>query len=119
MAKSFPGWTMLLLVPFLAPETQAPAQGEGGQRGQQEAQTPGQSRLWQRWQEGGEWRDLFDGRTNKKGFAVYGSRQVMKNTDFNLTVFWSEPIKNSLPAYASSVPRGDRVRLQADLQFKF
>lgn len=63
--------------------------------------------------------DLFDGRTNKKGFAVYGSKQVLKNTDFNLTVFWSEPIENTLPAFEESVDRGDRVRLQADLQFKF
>jgi hypothetical protein len=63
--------------------------------------------------------DLFDGRTNKKGIALYGAKQVMKNTDLKLTVFWSEPIKNSLPAYAESVDRGDRVRLMADMEFKF
>jgi hypothetical protein len=63
--------------------------------------------------------DLFDGRTNKKGVGVYGAKRVMKNTDFKFTLFWSNPIKNSLPAYFESVDKGDRIRMYADLEFKF
>ena len=31
--------------------------------------------------------DLFDGRTNRKGFTVYGSRALGKGVDLNLTLF--------------------------------
>jgi hypothetical protein len=63
--------------------------------------------------------DLFDGRTNREGWAAYLSRSVWKNTDLNLTAFWSDEIENDLPAFADSVPNAERVRLQADLVFKF
>ena len=63
--------------------------------------------------------DLFDGVTNRKGLVAYASRQILPNTDLTVTTFWSEPIDTSLPAFADSVPKADRVRLQADLNFKF
>jgi len=63
--------------------------------------------------------DLFDGVTNRKGLVAYVSRQIFPNTDFTLSTFWSQPIDDSLPAFADSVPEADRVRLQADVNFKF
>jgi hypothetical protein len=63
--------------------------------------------------------DLFDGVTNREGFAVYGSRTILKNTDLNLTVFVSDEIETALPAFADSVSDADRVRLQADIVFSF
>jgi hypothetical protein len=63
--------------------------------------------------------DLFDGRTNRKGWAFYGSRQLFSNTDLNLTVFVSDPIRKSLPAFDDSVPGSERVRFQSDVVVKF
>lgn len=63
--------------------------------------------------------DLFDGVTNREGWAFYGSRQVWKNTDLNLTAFLSDEIRRDVPPYDDSVPNADRVRIQADVVFKF
>lgn len=63
--------------------------------------------------------DLFDGRTNREGFVVYGSRQIFSNTDLNLTAFLGDVIDGSLPAFDDSVPGAHRMRLQADLLVKF
>jgi hypothetical protein len=62
--------------------------------------------------------DLFDGVTNRSGFAVYGSRQLFANTDLNLAAFFSDEIRSSAP-YAVSVSNAERVRLQTDIVFKF
>ncbi len=63
--------------------------------------------------------DLFDGRTNREGWVVYGSREIFKNTDLNLTAFLSDAIEKSSPAFDDSVPGAHRVRLQADVLVKF
>lgn len=63
--------------------------------------------------------DLFDGKTNRKGLVAYASRQILPNTELSVTTFWSRPIDDSLPAFENSVPKADRVRVQADLNFKF
>jgi len=63
--------------------------------------------------------NLFDGVTNREGWAVYGSRSILKNTDLNLTVFVSDEIESSVPPFGDSVPDADRVRLQADVVFSF
>jgi hypothetical protein len=62
--------------------------------------------------------DVFDGKTNRKGFAFFGSKQVMKNTEIVLTTFWSRPSDDD-PALEDSVPKANRVRVMADLKFKF
>jgi hypothetical protein len=54
--------------------------------------------------------DLFDGRTDRKGFALYGTRSLLSNTDLNLTVFWSKEIEDE---------NARRVRLQGDVVVKF
>lgn len=63
--------------------------------------------------------DLFDGRTNREGWAVYGSRSILRNTDLNLTFFFSDEIEDAVPPYGDSVPNADRMRVQADVVFKF
>ncbi len=62
--------------------------------------------------------DLTDGRTNRKGWTVYGSKSIWKNTDLNLTLFVSDDIEsNSL--FSGSTSNADRVRLQTDIVVKF
>lgn len=63
--------------------------------------------------------DLFDGVTNREGWAAYASRTIWKNTDLNITAFFSDEIDADVPPYGDSVPDAERVRLQADLIFKF
>lgn len=63
--------------------------------------------------------DLFDGRTNRKGFTVYGSRQVLPNTDLNVTLFKSDELRSGLPTFETSVRNADRIRLQTDIVVKF
>ncbi len=63
--------------------------------------------------------DLFDGFTNRKGFTVYGSRQILPNTDLNVTLFKSSELRSGLPVFARSVGNADRIRLQTDIVVKF
>lgn len=63
--------------------------------------------------------DLFDGRTNREGWLLYGSREIFHNTDLNLTTFLSQAINDSLPTYQNSALNAKRLRLQADLLVKF
>lgn len=63
--------------------------------------------------------DLFDGLTNRKGWTVYGGRQILPNTDLNVTLFVSDELESRIPVYATSLRNADRVRLQTDLVVKF
>ena len=63
--------------------------------------------------------DLFDGRTNRKGFVVYGSRRLMEGTEFNIKLFSSDAIETELPAFEDSVEKSKRTRVQIDLVYKF
>jgi len=58
--------------------------------------------------------DLSDGNTNRKSYTVYISRQLWKNTDFNLTWFSSDAAEKAFPD-----DRAKRTRLQVDLHIKF
>jgi hypothetical protein len=62
--------------------------------------------------------DLLDGNTNRKGWTLYFSRQILKNTDINVTLFKSDRLERG-PLFAESVGGSDRYRLQTDLQVKF
>lgn len=62
--------------------------------------------------------DLFDGETNRKGWTFYGSRQILPNTDLNVTLFWSDSLRTS-NGFETSLNRSERVRLQTDLVVKF
>ena len=71
--------------------------------------------------------DMFDGQTNREGIALYGSREVAANTEVRLWLWDKSPIKttgsgvgggpfNISPAVDK---QADRLRLQADLLFKY
>jgi hypothetical protein len=62
--------------------------------------------------------DLFDGTTNAKGWAIYGAKQVLENTDLKVTLFLKEPLDGDI-LYAPAVVNSDRIRLQADVIVKF
>jgi len=63
--------------------------------------------------------NLTDGRTNREGWVAYASRSIWKNTDLNLTAFFSDELEDDVPPFGDSVPDAERIRLQADLVFKF
>jgi hypothetical protein len=63
--------------------------------------------------------DLFDGVTNREGWTLYGARQILPNTELNVTLFVSDDIRSSLPGFATSAANAERVRLQTDLVVKF
>jgi hypothetical protein len=62
--------------------------------------------------------DLFDARTNGKGWAVYGSKQVYSHTDLKFTLFLGKPLDDNI-TWNRAVRNSDRVRLQTDLVVKF
>ena len=62
--------------------------------------------------------DFSDGNTNRKAWLVYFSRQILANTDINITLFKSDRLESG-PLFATSVSGSDRYRLQTDLQVKF
>lgn len=71
--------------------------------------------------------DMFDGKTNRKGWAVYGARELAQNTELKVSLWDESPIKTT----ASGVGGGPynistavdsqarRRRLQFDLNFKY
>jgi hypothetical protein len=62
--------------------------------------------------------DFLDGRTNREGFAFYGSRQILENTEIKLTLFVIDEIQDEA-AFSASVSNAERMRLQSDIVFKF
>jgi hypothetical protein len=62
--------------------------------------------------------DFLDGRTNRQGWAFYGSREIFANTEMKLTLFVIEPIETE-DAFLASIRGSDRLRLQSDIIFKF
>jgi hypothetical protein len=63
--------------------------------------------------------DFLDGFTNREGFAFSGSRQILPNTDLNVTLFASDAIEDALPDFEESVAGSDRLRLQTDVVVSF
>jgi hypothetical protein len=63
--------------------------------------------------------DLFDGFTNRYGWAFSVVRQIFKNTDFKTTLFWDHYIEGQLPVFATGVSGSERIRLQTDVEVKF
>jgi hypothetical protein len=62
--------------------------------------------------------DLLDGRTDRKGLMFYVSRQILKNTDLNVQLFRSDAIDERINI-TQAISDAKRVRLQADMVFKF
>jgi hypothetical protein len=72
--------------------------------------------------------DLFDGRSNRKGWAIYGAKQILANTDLKFTLFLGEPLvddimvlnsEGELEFYTPALRNSDRIRLQTDVIVKF
>lgn len=72
--------------------------------------------------------DLFDGRSNRKGWAIYGAKQVLKDTDLKFTLFLGEPLRDDITVvnsagepqpYVPALEDSDRIRLQSDVVVKF
>jgi len=63
--------------------------------------------------------DLSDGVTNRSAWTIYGSKQVLPNTDLAVTLFWSDELRGSLPDFEESASNAERVRLQTDIIVKF
>lgn len=62
--------------------------------------------------------DMFDGRTNRKGWVWDLTKRIMANTDASVTAFLSDPIEES-GGYANSQLGAERFRLQANLVWSF
>ncbi len=62
--------------------------------------------------------DLFDGTTNGRGFMVYLSRALWKNTDFGIQAFFGEALDDDVAALQTETP-DKRVRIQTDIKVKF
>ena len=63
--------------------------------------------------------DFLDGHTNRQGPLFYLSKQVLKATDFNTQIFWSDAIETDDPGYGDSAKASERVRVQVDLLYRF
>lgn len=68
--------------------------------------------------------DLFDGTANREGWIAQLSRQILENTDVNVTAFISDPIERGFPfddemLGGESTLGADRVRLQFDVVYSF
>jgi hypothetical protein len=63
--------------------------------------------------------DLFDGFTNRKGWAIYAVKEVLPNTELSMQFFASDEIRDSTPDFNNSLGGAERFRLQTDLLVKF
>jgi hypothetical protein len=63
--------------------------------------------------------DFLDGRTNRYGPFLYLSKEVMKKTDFNTQIFWSDAIETDNEGYGVSASASERTRVQIDLLYHF
>jgi hypothetical protein len=67
--------------------------------------------------------DLFDGRTNQKGWVLYGGKRVLSSTDLKFTLFFGEPLEDDITVdgklYEAALEDSDRIRLQTDVIVKF
>jgi hypothetical protein len=63
--------------------------------------------------------DITDGFTNRTGWHLYGTREILPNTDFSVELLWSEPLRESLPDFERSVANSNRVRLRTDVTVRF
>lgn len=71
--------------------------------------------------------DMFDGRTNREGWAFYGFREIATNTEVRLWLWDGHPIRTTASGAGggpfnisgTTDSQANRRRLQADLNFKF
>jgi hypothetical protein len=67
--------------------------------------------------------DLFDGRTNRKGWVIYGAKRILSGTDLQFKLFLGEPLEDDITIggqpYVDALEDSDRIRLQSDVIVKF
>jgi hypothetical protein len=63
--------------------------------------------------------DYLDGRTNREGLMVYGSRMLLDGVEFGFKLFDSDAIETGSDGLAESVKNSKRTRLQVDLIYHF
>lgn len=61
--------------------------------------------------------DLLDGRSNRRGWALYGTRQISPRTDLKFELFRTNEIEDDL-IFTSSIADAERFRLRLDLVVK-
>ena len=62
--------------------------------------------------------DLTDGFTNRTGWAFYGTRQILSNTELTFELFMSDALDSSA-LFSTSVANSERFRLRSDVVVKF
>ena len=70
---------------------------------------------------------MFDGQTNREGWALYGFREIWTNTELRLSLWDKRPIKTTASGLGNGPfnistatdSQATRYRLQADLNFKY
>jgi hypothetical protein len=65
--------------------------------------------------------DIFDSRTNGKGWVVYVTKELLRHVDVGSQVYVGEPIVAAWPAFVTPPPviMKARVRFQLDVILKF
>ena len=63
--------------------------------------------------------DLFDGYTNRKGWMLYAQRQLLENTDAQISFYKDDPIEDSAAFAIPGATSSDRYRLMTDLVVTF
>lgn len=62
--------------------------------------------------------DFTDGFANRKGWAVYATREILPNTELSMQLFVTDEIRES-SSFETSVSGAERLRLQTDLLVTF
>jgi len=62
--------------------------------------------------------DLLDAKTNRKGWAIYGARNLYKHVDFKVTLFDMDVLDKDI-FLATGDSDAERLRLQTDIVLKF
>jgi hypothetical protein len=67
--------------------------------------------------------DLFDGRTNQRGWTIYGDKRILSNADLTFKLFLSWPLEDDVridgELYEPALEDSERIRLQTDVVVKF
>jgi hypothetical protein len=63
--------------------------------------------------------DWLDGFTNRKGWGIWATKEILPHTDLNVELFLSDRLRDEVPGLGPSLAGADRIRLRTDIQVKF
>lgn len=63
--------------------------------------------------------DWLDGFTNRRGWGLWATKEILPNTDLNVELFLSDSLHDEVPGLVPSLAGADRVRVRTDIQVKF